>query len=226
MEPVISTQVDPALDEPRLIMEEGPARRIGAIAAPVLRDLGFRLVRVKISGADGATLQIMVERPDGSMTIDDCELASVSLSPVLDLEDPVKSAYRLELSSPGIDRPLVRRSDFVRAIGHEARVQMSVPVAGRKRFRGLIEAVADAHGVAKATLRLVDEKTEGDVVAELALQEMAEARLVLTEDLIRASLRREKAETKKRKTERRKGKSVAETADVQPGSEVSPRQTE
>src|SRR5258708_18396574 len=116
------------LDEPRLLGDRGDARRIGAIIAPVLRDLGMRVVRVKISGADGSTVQIMAERPDGSMTIEDCEQASIALSPVLDLEDPMSQAYRLEISSPGIDRPLVRISDFRRAVGHEARVEMAVPV--------------------------------------------------------------------------------------------------
>src|SRR5579863_7711751 len=109
-----------ALDEPRLLGENGTARRVGAIVAPVLRDLGLRLVRVKISAAEGSTVQIMAERPDGSMTVEDCEQASVALSSVLDLEDPISQAYRLEISSPGIDRPLVRVSDFERAVGHEA----------------------------------------------------------------------------------------------------------
>src|SRR5471032_851634 len=133
--------VSDALDEPRLLTDGGGAQRIAAIVAPVLRDLGFRLVRVKISAADGSTVQIMAERPDGSMTVEDCEQASIALSPILDLEDPVSQAYRLEISSPGIDRPLVRVSDFQRAIGHEARIEMAVPVGARKRFRGLIENV-------------------------------------------------------------------------------------
>ncbi len=80
----------------------------------------------------------MAERADGTMTIEDCEAASRALSPVLDLEDPIAGEYRLELSSPGIDRPLVRRSDFVRALGHEARIELDVPLDGRKRFKGLI----------------------------------------------------------------------------------------
>ena len=123
-----------ALDEPRLFGDGGGARRIAAIAAPVLRDLGFRLVRVKISAADGGTVQIMAERPDGSMNVEDCEQASIALSPVLDLEDPMSHAYRLEISSPGIDRPLVRVSDFQRAIGHEARIEMAVPVGDAQAF--------------------------------------------------------------------------------------------
>ena len=124
------------LDEARLIEDSGPGERVGRIAAPVLRDLGYRLVRVKISSAEGATMQIMAERPDGTMSIEDCESVSVALSPVFDVEEPMAQAYRLEISSPGIDRPLVRESDFARAVGHEARVEMAVPVNGRKRFRG------------------------------------------------------------------------------------------
>ena len=188
------------LDEPRLINEYGVAQRVGRIAAPVLRDLGLRLVRVKISAADGSTVQIMAERPDGTMTIEDCENASNALSPVFDLEDPVTQAYRLEISSPGIDRPLVRRSDFERALGHEARVEMAVAVENRKRFRGLIEAVTEADGVALARLRIpADEKKAEDTFVDLPIADMGEARLVLTEALIRATLRKEKAALKEAK---------------------------
>ena len=99
------TTIAAALDEPRLTSETGLAARIARVAEPTLNGLGFRLVRVKLSGQDGMTLQIMAERPDGSMNIDDCELASQNLSPVLDVEDAIAQAYRLEISSPGIDRP-------------------------------------------------------------------------------------------------------------------------
>ena len=188
-----NASADPALSEPRQIVDHGAARRVGEIAAPVLRDLGLRLVRVKISGADGATVQIMAERPDGTMTIDDCELASGALSPVFDLEDPVSQAYRLEVSSPGIDRPLVRVSDFTRAIGHEARIEMAAPVGTRKRFRGIIEAVEA--GAASLRLPADEDAAEGALFA-LPIRDMAEARLVMTEELIRATLRREKAAKK------------------------------
>jgi ribosome maturation factor RimP len=193
-----------ALDEPRLISDGGGARRIAAIAAPVLRDLGLRLVRVKISAADGSTVQIMAERPDGSMNVEDCEQASIALSPVLDLEDPMSHAYRLEISSPGIERPLVRVSDFQRAIGHEARIEMAVPVGTRKRFRGLIESVeaVGAHWIAR--LRLAAKDEEQGELADLPIKDMDEARLVLTEDLIRAALRREKAVKKERKAQKAK----------------------
>jgi ribosome maturation factor RimP len=143
----------------------------------------------------------MAERADGTMTIDDCELASEMLSPSLDVEDPVSSAYRLEVSSPGIDRPLVRESDFRRAMGHEIRVEMAVPVGGRKRFRGLVEAVDLEDGAPVVSVKLAQDKKEEEVVARLSVKEMSEARLVLTEDLIRATLRREKAAVKQRKAE-------------------------
>lgn len=183
------------LVEPRLIEDAGLALRVGRIAEPVLRDLGLRLVRVKISAATGATVQIMAERPDGVMTIDDCERASTALSPVFDVEEIMSQAWRLELSSPGIDRPLVRQSDFERAIGHEARIELAVAVNGRKRFRGRIEAVAKGpDGPAARLVVVADDKSESRV--ELPVGAMAEARLVLTDDLIRAALRREKAALK------------------------------
>src|SRR5215469_15368300 len=123
-------------DEPRLISEPGRAARVAAVVEPVLASLGYRLVRIRITGEAGCTVQIMAERPDGSMTIEDCEAASRALSPVLDVADPIESAYRLEISSPGIDRPLVRRSDFDRYAGHVAHIEMTVPIDGRRRFRG------------------------------------------------------------------------------------------
>jgi ribosome maturation factor RimP len=204
-----SEAISDVLDEPRLLTEGGGAQRIGSLVAPVLRDLGFRLVRVKISAADGSTVQIMAERPDGSMTVEDCEQASIALSPVLDLEDPVSQAYRLEISSPGIDRPLVRISDFQRAIGHEARIEMAVAVGTRKRFRGLIESV-EAGGVQPiARLRLAAKNGAQSELADLPIKDMDEARLVLTEELIRATLRREKAANKERKAQKTKTSRIA-----------------
>ena len=120
----------PTGHEPRLIVEPGLAARVAAIAEPVLEGLGYRLVRVRVSGTDGCTVQIMAERPDGTMTVEDCEAVSRALSPVLDVDDPIDRAYRLEMSSPGIDRPLVRRSDFERYAGHVAKIEMAV--AGRR----------------------------------------------------------------------------------------------
>src|SRR6476661_3962032 len=129
------------LAEPRLVVEPGLAARVSAVAGPVLQGMGYRLVRIKISGESGCTVQIMAERPDGSMQIEDCEAISRALSPVLDVADPIDRAYRLEISSPGIDRPLVRRSDFERHAGHLVKIEMAVAADGRKRFRGMIAGV-------------------------------------------------------------------------------------
>jgi ribosome maturation factor RimP len=175
-----------ALTEPRLVSETGLAARVGTIAAPVLEGLGYRLVRVRISGSDGCTVQIMAERPDGSMLIEDCEAASRALSPVLDVADPVPSAYRLEMSSPGLDRPLVRRSDFVRGIGQVVKIEMAVPLDGRKRFRGTIA------GVEGEAVRITAEDTSDETWLPMA--DIAEAKLVLTDKLIAESLRRGKTQ--------------------------------
>jgi ribosome maturation factor RimP len=193
---------DEGLDEPRLIAESGLALRIGRRAEPTLRTLGLRLVRVKVSSALNATLQIMAERPDGTMTIDDCERASDALSPLFDVEEPVAGAYRLEISSPGIDRPLVRVSDFRRALEHEARIEMAVAVDGRKRFRGVLEAVELRDGGPIVRLRLSPDDDGEAASFDLAIADIGEARLTLTEDLIRATLRREKAAKKQAKAER------------------------
>jgi len=190
-----------ALREPRLIEETGIAARVAAVAAPVLIDLGLRLVRVKISGQNGTTVQIMAERPDGTMDVDACEQASESLSPVLDVEDVIKQAYHLEISSPGIDRPLVRLSDFVRARGEEAKIELKNGLDGRRRFRGLIEAIevpvdeTVPGRTGKGLLRLTrtDAKPEEDPSVLIPLADLNEARLVLTEALIRESLRAAKA---------------------------------
>jgi ribosome maturation factor RimP len=211
------------LDEPRLIEDAGLGLRVGRIAAPVLRDLGLRLVRVKISAAAGTTVQVMAERPDGGMTIDDCERGSEALSPVFDVEDIMAQTYRLEISSPGIDRPLVRRSDFERAVGHEARVEMAVAINGRKRFRGRLEAVAPGpDGPAARMLLVVDDKTEAHV--ELPIRAMAEARLVLTDDLIRAALRREKSALKG--ATRPSGHRARAGQQTNPGAELKAKSNE
>jgi ribosome maturation factor RimP len=176
------------LSEPRLVSETGLAARVGNVAAPVLEGLGYRLVRVRISGSDGCTVQIMAERPDGSMSIEDCEAASRALSPVLDVSDPVPTAYRLEMSSPGIDRPLVRRSDFERAHGQVVKIEMAVPLeGGRKRFRGTINGVeGDAVKIA------IDGAPADTPDALLPMHDIGEAKLVLTQELITEALRREK----------------------------------
>ena len=180
------------LDEPRLAPDTGLRARVAVAAAPVVRDLGFRLVRVKVSSGVPATLQIMAERPDGTMPIEDCEALSKALSPVLDLNDPIAGAYRLEVSSPGIDRPLVRASDFARALGHEARLELSVAQDGRKRFRGAIQAVADG----RLILKTKDPKPGEPETVDLALADVGEAKLILTEALIREALKAQAAAEK------------------------------
>ena len=176
------------LAEPRLVVEPDAAARVSAVAAPVLQGMGYRLVRIKISGEAGCTVQIMAERPDGSMQIEDCEAISRALSPVLDIADPVDRAYRLEISSPGIDRPLVRRSDFERFTGHLVKIEMAVAHEGRKRFRGALG------GVEADTVRLHrdDVKAGEDPDIWLTMEDIAEARLVLTDELIADSMRRGK----------------------------------
>jgi ribosome maturation factor RimP len=183
--------------EPRLIAEPGLSARVAHVAEPVIEQLGFRLVRVKVSGADGCTVQIMAERADGSMTVEDCEVVSRALSPVLDVADLIERAYRLEISSPGLDRPLVRKSDFDRYAGNLARIEMEMPIDGRKRFRGLLMGT---EGEA-ARLRRDDAGEDADVL--LPISEMSEAKLVLTDDLVTQALRREKAAKREAKAAKR-----------------------
>lgn len=175
-------------EDRRFYTEVGPAARVAAIAEPALASVGLRLVRVRVSAQDGGTVQVMAERPDGTMSVEDCELASKTLSPSLDVEDPIAGAYRLEVSSPGIDRPLVRPGDFERWAGHEAKVELAVPLGGRKRFRGILRGVESG----AALLELEGAPDGEEVVAQLAFGDIGEARLVLTDDLIRESLRRAK----------------------------------
>jgi len=188
-DPIAGSVDHDLLAEPRLVVEPGMAARVSAVATPVLQAMGYRLVRIKVSGEAGCTVQIMAERPDGSMQIGDCEAISRALSPVLDIADPIDRAYRLEISSPGIDRPLVRRSDFERFAGHLVKIEMAVAHQGRKRFRGTLG------GVEGQTVRLHrDDTREGDDAdALLVMEDIAEARLVLTDELIAESMRRGKA---------------------------------
>jgi ribosome maturation factor RimP len=180
----------PPLDEPRLCGETGVAARIAHVVEPVLTQLGYRLVRARLLSQNGSTLQIMAERPDGTMTIDDCEAASQALSPELDVADVIAEAYRLEISSPGIDRPLVRVSDFQRAIGHEAKVELTQPLeSGRKRFRGNILSVEGGGRDAIVTLDRDDPPPEEQKIVRIPLRDLDEAKLMLTDVLIREALR-------------------------------------
>ncbi len=151
----------------------------------MVEDLGFRLVRVKCSGRNGFTVQVMAERPDGTIGVDDCEAISRNLAPVIDAEDPVDKAFHLEVSSPGIDRPLVRRSDFERWAGHAAKIELEQSHEGRRRFRGVLLGLKDETFGVK-----LEDAAEGQpdsVWLPLAL--LADARLILTDDLIAASLK-------------------------------------
>ncbi|MBG1232811.1 ribosome maturation factor RimP [Aestuariivirga litoralis] len=165
------------MEEQRLSREQGPAARVAALAEPVLADMGFRLVRIKTFGS---TVQIMAERPDGTFTIDDCENFSRAFSPMLDVADIISAKYHLEISSPGIDRPLVRPSDFESWAGHVVKIEMAVAQAGRKRFRG------DLEGYHEGEVRLFIDNPEGGekLLVGVPFADIAEANLVLTDHLI------------------------------------------
>jgi ribosome maturation factor RimP len=175
--------------EPRLVVESGVAARVAVIIEPAIVDLGYRLVRVRVSGQNGCTVQIMAERPDGTMNVEGCEEISQAVSPALDVDDPIQTAYHLEVSSPGMDRPLVRASDFERWAGHLAKIDTSEPVAGRKRFRGILRGAAGQD----ALLTRDDAKTEEERDVAIPMRAIAEARLVLTDALVTESLRRGKS---------------------------------
>jgi ribosome maturation factor RimP len=160
---------------------------VADLVEPALLDRGFRLVRVAVSGGEGKTVQVMAERADGTLTIEDCETISRDISPLLDVHDPIAGRYRLEVSSPGIDRPLVRPSDFEDWSGYEAKIELKEPIDGRKRFRGTLEGFEDGE------VRIaVDLDQIGRTVIGLPVGLVGEAKLVLTDELIREALRRAK----------------------------------
>jgi ribosome maturation factor RimP len=183
--PLDGQPVETDLGEPRLVAETGVEARVAAIVEPALLGLGYRLVRVRLNGLNGATLTIFAEKADGTMTVDDCERASAVISPLLDVEDPIGKAYHLEMSSPGMDRILVRRSDFDRWIGFEAKLELAVPIGGRKRFRGWLLGTRGNEG----GLHLNQAFDDGLIDVWFPLDTLAEARLVLNDALIRASLK-------------------------------------
>lgn len=175
--------------EPRFITETGVDARVAAIVEPVINGAGYVLCRVQLSGMNGLTLQIMVERPDGTMNVADCEHVSRMISPLLDVEDPVERQYYLEVSTPGIDRPLVRISDFGKWAGHIVKLETSVMVENRKRFRGVISDVTET-----GFTLVPDKATYGENSAvTIPFDTIDDARLILTDDLIRDSLKAEKA---------------------------------
>lgn len=155
-------------------------RRIEGIVTPSIEAMGFDVVRVMITGGQRPTLQIMADRRDGSMiSVDDCAEISRTVSAVLDVEDPIAGEYTLEVSSPGIDRPLTRIKDFERWAGFDARVDMAIPVDGRKRFSGRLKGVADGERV--------QIEIEGGALTELPFDGISRAKLVLTDALLEAS---------------------------------------
>lgn len=176
------------VSEQRFVRETGAALAIAELAEPVLESLGFRLVLAKILSGQGTIVEIMAERPDGSMTIDDCRTVSLALSPVLDVHDPISGAYRLQISSPGIDRPLVRPTDFDHWAGFEARIELKELIDGRRRFRGILEGFEDGEVRIEVDLG----KDQGVKLLGLPIGLVDEAKLVLTDDLVRESLRRTK----------------------------------
>jgi ribosome maturation factor RimP len=171
------------MDE-RFTRESGQAAGIAELANPVLQELGFDLVRVRLSGQDGTTVQIMIERPEGQVTISDCTAVSRRLSPVFDAYDPMPGGYHLEVSSPGINRPLVRPRDFVTWAGHQARVELKELVDGRRRFKGEIEGFEDGE------LRLIVELDGYDKPQTIGLSVdlIEEARLTVNDADIKKAL--------------------------------------
>ncbi len=154
------------------------AGRVDMLIAPALGAMGFAIVRVRLTGSKRRTLQVMAERMDGqNLTVEDCAKISRDISAILDVEDPIRDTYTLEVSSPGIDRPLTRLEDFDRYVGHLARVELALPIDGRRRFRGRIESSEE--GQVRLTL--------DDSVVSLPIAGIANARLILTDDLIAAS---------------------------------------
>ena len=178
--PAQSTQ---RMDE-RFTRETGQAAAIADLAAPVLQELGFDLVQVKLTGQDGATVQILIERPGGAVTIEDCTAVSRRLSPLFDAADPLPGGYFLEVSSPGLNRPLVRPRDFVTWAGYQARVELKELVDGRRRFKGEIEGFEDG----ELRLRVELDDYDGPQTIGLDVNLIAEAKLVANDAALKAAL--------------------------------------
>jgi ribosome maturation factor RimP len=171
-----------------LIAKAAIDRRMAEIITPVIEDMGFELVRVRLMGGLTKTLQIMAERPEGGITVDECGAISTAVSAVLDVEDPISETYTLEVSSPGIDRPLTRLKDFETFEGYEARIETEEMIDGRRRFKGVIAGVEDDEVLINIEGQGDEEQTIG-----LKFDWLSDAKLVLTEDLIKEMLRQRKA---------------------------------
>ncbi len=169
-----------------LIAKASIDRRLAEIIGPVLEDMGFELVRVRLMGGKSATLQIMAERPDGGIEVDECAEISTAVSATLDVEDPIEDAYTLEVSSPGIDRPLTRLKDFEKWEGYEAKLETAEMIDGRRRFKGTLQGVEDGEV-------LIEIEVNGEpAVIGLQFDWLSDAKLVLTDDLIRDVLKARK----------------------------------
>ncbi|EBA10022.1 ribosome maturation factor RimP [Sagittula stellata] len=165
-----------------MIAKTGMDLRLAEIVAPVIEDMGFELVRLRLQSGNTPLLQIMAERPEGGIEVDECAEISTAVSAVLDVEDPIVEAYTLEVSSPGIDRPLTRLKDFDTYEGYEARLETTDLIEGRKRFRGILAGVEGSE-----VLINVDEGTIG-----LQFDWLADAKLVMTDELVREMLKARK----------------------------------
>ncbi len=197
-------------EEARFVVESGVAARVAGLIEPVLESMGYRLVLVRLMGGSDAILEIMAERADGTMTVEDCEAVSHAVSPLLDVHDPVDGAYRLQISSPGIDRPLVRPADFERWAGYEVKIELKEAVSGRKRFRGPIEGFAD--GEARIEIEVPE---AGPQIIGLPVALIGSAKLVLTDELVRDTLRRAKgSDTTAGKADKPTRKAGAKRIDV------------
>ena len=169
-----------------LIAKAAIDRRLAEIISPVIEDLGFELVRIRLMSGKTTTLQIMAEKPEGGIEVDDCAAISTAVSAVLDVEDPILDAYALEVSSPGIDRPLTRLKDFDMWVGYEAKIETTELIDGRRRFKG---EIAGTEG--DEVLITIEDQGE-DVTIGLKFDWLEDAKLVLTDDLIRDVLRARK----------------------------------
>jgi ribosome maturation factor RimP len=165
----------------RFIRETGVAAEIAALAEPVIEALGLRLVRVTISAQGGKTLQIMADRPGGAISVDDCATISRQLSPLLDAHNPIDGGYTLEVSSPGIARPLVRPSDFDDWSGLEAKIELREMIDGRRRFRGVLDGFEDGEVRLKVELKDFDEPQ----IIGLPVDLIGDAKLVMTDELLK-----------------------------------------
>ncbi|MEP0964826.1 MAG: ribosome maturation factor RimP [Roseobacter sp.] len=166
-----------------LIAKAAIDRRMAEIIVPVIEDMGYELVRVRLMSGKSTILQIMADKPEGGIEVDDCGEISQAVSAVLDVEDPILDEYTLEVSSPGIDRPLTRLKDFEMFEGYEAKIETADMIDGRRRFKGALAGVEDDE-----VLINVDEGTIG-----LKFDWLSDAKLVLTDDLIKEMLRQRKA---------------------------------